>query len=111
MNKTELIDYIQSNTGLSNAGASRALHITLLAITRTLKHGEDVTLMGFGSFRARQAAHKFRLLNIRNLDRLYPYYKDKEEMVSQAKQARDELEAMFALDAEAVEAERKAAWE
>ena len=51
MNKTELIDYIQSNTGLSNAGASRALHITLLAITRTLKHGEDVTLMGFGSFR------------------------------------------------------------
>ena len=52
MNKTELIDYIQSNTGLSNAGATRFLHITLLAITRTLKHGEDVTLMGFGRFRA-----------------------------------------------------------
>ena len=50
MNKTELIDYIQSNTGLSNAGATRFLHITLLAITRTLKNGEDVTLMGFGKF-------------------------------------------------------------
>ncbi len=67
--------------------------------------------LGFGTFRARQAAHKFRLLNIRSLERLYPYYKDKEEMVSQAKQARDELEAMFALDAEAVDAERKGSWD
>jgi len=50
MNKTELIEYIQSNTGLSTAGSERALHITLLAISRTLSHGESVQLVGFGSF-------------------------------------------------------------
>ena len=52
MTKTELITHIQVHTGLSNAGAARALHITLLTITKALKSGEDVTLTGFGTFRA-----------------------------------------------------------
>ncbi len=67
--------------------------------------------LGFGAFRARQAAQKFRLLNIRSLAKVYPFYKDKEQFVSLAVQARDELEAMFALDAEAVDAERKNSWD
>jgi len=50
MNKTELIEYIQSNTGLSTAGSARALHITILAISRALSRGESVQLVGFGSF-------------------------------------------------------------
>lgn len=50
MTKTELIEHIQGHTGLSNAGAARALHITLLTITRALKKGDSVTLTGFGTF-------------------------------------------------------------
>jgi glutathione-regulated potassium-efflux system ancillary protein KefC len=67
--------------------------------------------LGFGAYRARQAAHKFRLMNLKGLAKLYPYYKDQEQLMSQAKQARDELEAMFSLDAEAVDAERKQRWD
>jgi glutathione-regulated potassium-efflux system ancillary protein KefC len=64
--------------------------------------------LGFGAYRARQAAYKFRLMNLKALAKVYPFYKDQEQYVSQAKQARDELETMFALDAEAAnEAERK----
>jgi glutathione-regulated potassium-efflux system ancillary protein KefC len=67
--------------------------------------------LGFGAYRARQAAHKFRVMNLKGLAQVYPFYKDQDQLVSQAKQARDELEAMFALDAEAVEAERKNRWD
>ncbi len=67
--------------------------------------------LGFGAWRARQAAQKFRKLNIENLYKVYPYYKDQEQFMSMAKQARDELETMFSLDAEAVESERKNGWD
>ena len=67
--------------------------------------------LGFGAFRARQAAHKFRRMNIENLHKVYPFYKDQEQLMSMAKQARDELETMFALDAETVESERKSGWD
>jgi glutathione-regulated potassium-efflux system ancillary protein KefC len=67
--------------------------------------------LGFGAYRARQAAHKFRSLNLQGLAKVYPFYKDQEQYVSLAKQARDELQAMFALDAEAAQAERKDRWD
>ncbi len=67
--------------------------------------------LGFGAFRARQAAHKFRKMNIENLYKVYPFYKDQEQLMSMAKQARDELETMFSLDAQAVENERKNGWD
>lgn len=67
--------------------------------------------LGFGAFRARQAAHKFRKMNIENLHKVYPFYKDQEQMMSMAKQARDELETMFSLDAETVDNERKNGWD
>jgi len=58
--------------------------------------------LGFGAFQARQAAMKFRAHNIRMLDALYPHYKDQQQMISAAAQGREELEAMFARDAEIV---------
>ena len=67
--------------------------------------------LGFGAYRARQAAQKFKKMNIENLDKVYPFYKDQEQLVSMAKQARDELEAMFSLDAEATENEQKNGWD
>ena len=70
-----------------------------------------LTHLGFGAYRARQAAQKFRAMNIASLAKVYPFYKDKEQFVSLAKQARDELETMFSLDTQAIEAERKSGWE
>lgn len=50
MNKTELIAAIAAETKLSKADAERALEATMAAITKTLKKGDKVTLIGFGSF-------------------------------------------------------------
>jgi glutathione-regulated potassium-efflux system ancillary protein KefC len=62
--------------------------------------------LGFGAYRARQAAMKFRAHNLKTLHAVYPYYKDQQQMVSLAQQARDELQEMFARDAEAFRKER-----
>ncbi|AGF48352.1 DNA-binding protein HU-beta [Candidatus Kinetoplastibacterium oncopeltii TCC290E] len=50
MNKTELIDHIAVNTGISKAAANRAIDSFLDAVKNTMKKGETVTLVGFGSF-------------------------------------------------------------
>jgi nucleoid DNA-binding protein len=50
MTKTELIDKIASGAGLSKADASRALDSTLDAVKASLKKGQKVTLVGFGTF-------------------------------------------------------------
>ena len=67
--------------------------------------------LGFGAFRARQAMQKFRELNTQSLAKVYPHYKDQEQMISASKQARGELEAMFALDIEAQEIDREQGWD
>ncbi|SFI38456.1 glutathione-regulated potassium-efflux system ancillary protein KefC [Collimonas sp. OK307] len=54
--------------------------------------------MGFGAYRARQAAMKFRNHNLQTLHDMYPHQKDQKELVSIAKKAREELEEMFAHD-------------
>jgi glutathione-regulated potassium-efflux system ancillary protein KefC len=64
--------------------------------------------LGFGAYRARQAAQKFKLHNIQSLRAVYPYYKDQEQFISMAKQSRDELNAMFASDLQALQDERNA---
>lgn len=56
--------------------------------------------LGFDERRARRAAMKFREHNLKTLHAVYPYYKDQQQMISMAAQAREELEAMFARDAE-----------
>ena len=54
--------------------------------------------LGFGAYRARQAAMKFRSHNLQTVYDIYPHHKDQQQMVSLAKQARQELEEMFAHD-------------
>jgi glutathione-regulated potassium-efflux system ancillary protein KefC len=54
--------------------------------------------MGFGAYRARQAAMKFRAHNLQTLHDMYPHQKNQQEIVSIAKKAREELEEMFAHD-------------
>ena len=50
MNKSELIDQIAEQAELSKAEAGRALDAMLAAVTKTLKKGGTVTLVGFGTF-------------------------------------------------------------
>jgi DNA-binding protein HU-beta len=56
MNKAELIDAIANSADLSKASAARALDSALDAITKTLKKGDGITLVGFGSFMVRKRA-------------------------------------------------------
>ncbi|MDO5940606.1 HU family DNA-binding protein [Burkholderia cepacia] len=50
MNKTDLINHIAADTGLTKADASRALDATLEGIAKTLRKGDNVALSGFGVF-------------------------------------------------------------
>ncbi|MFQ5719150.1 MAG: HU family DNA-binding protein [Acidobacteriota bacterium] len=50
MNKADLIDIIAKDVNLSKADAGRALDSFTKRITQSLKKGENVTLVGFGTF-------------------------------------------------------------
>ena len=50
MNKSGMIDAIAKHADISKAAAGRALDATLGAIRTSLRKGDVVTLVGFGSF-------------------------------------------------------------
>jgi DNA-binding protein HU-beta len=50
VNKTELVEHIAGKSDISKAAASRALASIMDAVKKTLKKGDTVTLVGFGTF-------------------------------------------------------------
>lgn len=54
MNKTELIDAIAAGAELSKKDAKAALEATLEAISASLKKGDAVQLIGFGTFKVNE---------------------------------------------------------
>ena len=50
MNKTELIEHIALQADISKAAAARALESMMAGVTQSLKKGESVSLVGFGTF-------------------------------------------------------------
>jgi DNA-binding protein HU-beta len=50
MNKAELVDAIAADAKLTKADAARALAGFINATSKSLKKGENVTLVGFGTF-------------------------------------------------------------
>ena len=50
MNKTDLIDAMAENTGISKAAAKKALESFLENVEKSLKKGDRVSLVGFGSW-------------------------------------------------------------
>jgi DNA-binding protein HU-beta len=56
MNKAELIDAVASSADLSRADATRAVDAVIDTITETLRKGDSVTLVGFGTFEVRARA-------------------------------------------------------
>lgn len=56
MNKTELIDAIAASADLPRVTASRALEAFTSTISQALHNGEEVNLVGFGTFAVKQRA-------------------------------------------------------
>ncbi len=61
MNKADLIDAIASEAKITKADANRALDAFMNATTKSLKKGDRVALVGFGTFSvAKRAARNGR---------------------------------------------------
>jgi DNA-binding protein HU-beta len=50
VNKNDLVAAVATNTGLSKADATRAVDEVFDVITKSLKQGDEVRLVGFGTF-------------------------------------------------------------
>jgi len=50
VNKTELVDAIAKDSGLSRADSARAIDSLINTVQKTLKKGDDVAITGFGKF-------------------------------------------------------------
>ena len=50
MNKNELVSSVATEAGLSRADATRAVDAVFSCITDALKQGQEVRLVGFGTF-------------------------------------------------------------
>ena len=58
MNKSELIDLISNKADITKASAARALDAALESITAALKGGDQVSLVGFGTFLVKERAER-----------------------------------------------------
>ncbi len=56
MNKAELIDQIAKDSGITKTQANDALDAFTSGVVTTLKKGDTVTLVGFGTFSVSQRA-------------------------------------------------------
>lgn len=56
MNKSELVDAIAASADISKAAAGKALDAAIDSITAAVAKGDQVTLVGFGSFKASSRA-------------------------------------------------------
>ncbi len=58
MNKAELLDNIAESADISKTSAGKALDAMLDGIIAALKSGDQVTLVGFGTFAVRERAER-----------------------------------------------------
>lgn len=56
MNKSELIEAIAASADIPKASASRALDAMIESVTESLKKGDSVALVGFGTFTVKERA-------------------------------------------------------
>lgn len=50
MNKKELVDFVASSSGITKTQAGSAVSAVLEAVKTTLKNGDKLALIGFGTF-------------------------------------------------------------
>jgi DNA-binding protein HU-beta len=58
MTKTELIQQVAEQAGVSQAQAGKIVNATFEAISKALGNGEDVRLTGFGTFRVAESKER-----------------------------------------------------
>ena len=56
MNKAELVDAVAGASNLSKADAGRAVDAIVDSVTKALKRGEQVSVVGFGTFSVKHRA-------------------------------------------------------
>tara|TARA_R110001592_G_scaffold191405_2_gene437608 strand:- start:6208 stop:6483 length:276 start_codon:yes stop_codon:yes gene_type:complete len=56
VNKSELIEAIAGSADISKAAAGRAIDAVVESVTNALKNGDQVTLIGFGTFSVKDRA-------------------------------------------------------
>ena len=56
MNKSELISAMAAEGGLAKADSKRALDAVIASVTKALKAGDKVALVGFGTFSVMERA-------------------------------------------------------
>nr|WP_298249047.1 HU family DNA-binding protein [uncultured Halomonas sp.] len=56
MNKSELIEAIAASADIPKASAARALDAMVDSVTDSLKNGDSVSLVGFGTFHVKERA-------------------------------------------------------
>jgi DNA-binding protein HU-beta len=61
MSKADIVEKIAKDAGISKAASERAVNAFIEAVTNSLKKGQSVTLVGFGTFSVgKRAARKGR---------------------------------------------------
>jgi DNA-binding protein HU-beta len=50
MNKSEFVEAIAKESGLTNADARKAVEAVISTVEKTLKKGDEIALTGFGKF-------------------------------------------------------------
>ncbi|MCE2616122.1 MAG: HU family DNA-binding protein [Phocaeicola sp.] len=58
MNKAELISAIAAEAGLTKADAKKSVDAIVKVVTKALKDGDKVTLVGFGTFSVNKRASR-----------------------------------------------------
>ncbi len=58
MNKTELVNVVSCETGLSKKDVDAVVSATLTAVTNALKEGDKVQLIGFGNFEVKATSER-----------------------------------------------------
>ena len=59
MNKQDIVETIAEETGITKTDAARAVHALIGAVTKSLKKGNSVSFVGFGTFKT--ASRKARI--------------------------------------------------
>lgn len=54
MNKTELVASVAEKAGLTKKDSEKAVNAVLTTVTESLKNGDKVQLVGFGTFEVRE---------------------------------------------------------
>ncbi|HLL18520.1 MAG TPA: HU family DNA-binding protein [Rubrivivax sp.] len=56
MNKANLVEQVAETADLSKAEATRAVDAVISSVIKALKEGDNVTVVGFGTFQVRERA-------------------------------------------------------